>query len=64
MPQRKIGVAAAEASWKVARCPHFLAHSEDHRMPTLVNDNVPVSLFDRIQRLAKAQQQTPADWAR
>ena len=32
-------------------------------MPTLVIDNVPVSLFDRIQRLAKAQQQTPADTA-
>ena len=30
-------------------------------MPTLVIDNVPVSLFDRIQRLAKAQQRTPAD---
>ena len=29
-------------------------------MPTLVIDNVPVSLFDRIQRLAKAQQRTPA----
>ena len=32
-------------------------------MPTLVIDNVPVSLFDRIQRLAKAQQRTPADTA-
>jgi hypothetical protein len=32
-------------------------------MPTLVIDNVPVSLFDRIQRLAQAQQQTPADTA-
>lgn len=29
-------------------------------MPTLVIDNVPVSLLDRIQRLAKAQQRTPA----
>ena len=32
-------------------------------MPTLVIDNVPVALFDRIQRLAKAQQRTPADTA-
>ena len=32
-------------------------------MPTFVIDNVPVSLFDRIQRLAKAQQRTPADTA-
>jgi hypothetical protein len=32
-------------------------------MPTLVIDNVPVSLFDRILRLAKAQQRTPADTA-
>ncbi len=32
-------------------------------MPTLVIDNIPVSLFDRIQRLAKAQQQTAADTA-
>ena len=32
-------------------------------MPTLVIDNVPVSLFDRIQRLAKAQQRTAADTA-
>jgi len=32
-------------------------------MPTLVIDNMPVSLFDRIQRLAKAQQRTPADTA-
>jgi len=32
-------------------------------MPTLVIDSVPVSLFDRIQRLAKAQQRTPADTA-
>jgi hypothetical protein len=32
-------------------------------MPTLVIDNVPASLFDRIQRRAKAQQQTPADTA-
>jgi hypothetical protein len=32
-------------------------------MPTLVIDNVPVSLLDRIQRLAKAQQRTPADTA-
>ena len=30
-------------------------------MPTLVIDNVPASLFDRIQRRAKTQQQTPAD---
>jgi hypothetical protein len=29
-------------------------------MPTLVIDNIPVSLYDRIQRLAKAQQRTPA----
>jgi hypothetical protein len=32
-------------------------------MPTLVIDNVPVSLFDRIQRLARAQHRTPADTA-
>ncbi len=32
-------------------------------MPTLVIDNVPASLFDRIQRLAKAQKRTPADTA-
>jgi hypothetical protein len=32
-------------------------------MPTLVIDNVPGSLFDRIQRLAKSQQRTPADTA-
>jgi hypothetical protein len=32
-------------------------------MPTLVIDNLPASLFDRIQRRAKAQQQTPADTA-
>jgi hypothetical protein len=32
-------------------------------MPTLVIDNVPIVLFDRIQRLAKAQQRTPADTA-
>ena len=32
-------------------------------MPTLVIDNVPVSLFDRILRLATAQQRTPADTA-
>jgi hypothetical protein len=32
-------------------------------MPTLVIDNVPVPLLDRIQRLAKAQQRTPADTA-
>jgi hypothetical protein len=30
-------------------------------MPTLVIDNVPVSLFDRIQDLAKTQRRTPAD---
>lgn len=39
--------------WRVVR--------EDHGMPTLVIDNVPVSLFDRIQSLAKAQQRTPVD---
>jgi len=32
-------------------------------MPTLVIDNVPASLFDRIHRLAKAQHRTPADTA-
>ncbi len=32
-------------------------------MPTLVIDNVPVALFDRIQRLAKTQQRTLADTA-
>jgi hypothetical protein len=30
-------------------------------MPTLVIDNVPVSIYERIQQLAKAQQRTPAD---
>jgi hypothetical protein len=30
-------------------------------MPTLVIDNVPVSLYHRIQHLAEARQQTPAD---
>jgi hypothetical protein len=32
-------------------------------MPTLVIDNVPLALFDRIQRLAKARQRTAADTA-
>lgn len=32
-------------------------------MPTLVIDNVPVSLYDQIQLLAKARQRTPADTA-
>ena len=32
-------------------------------MPTLIIDNVPVSLFDRIQHLAKKRQRTPADTA-
>ena len=32
-------------------------------MPTLVIDNVPIALFDRIQRLAKAKQRTAADTA-
>ena len=32
-------------------------------MPTLIIDNVPVSLLDGIQRLARAQQRTPADTA-
>ena len=32
-------------------------------MPTLVIDNVPVALFDRIQSLAKAKQRTAADTA-
>ena len=32
-------------------------------MPTLVINNVPESLLDRIQRLAEAQQRTPADTA-
>ncbi len=30
-------------------------------MPTLVIDNVPVSLYDRIQHLAQARRRTPAD---
>lgn len=30
-------------------------------MPTLVIDNVPVSLYDRIQHLAKSQHRTPTD---
>lgn len=30
-------------------------------MPTLVIDNVPASLYDRIQHLAKSRQRTPAD---
>ena len=32
-------------------------------MPTLVIDNVPASLYDRIQRVAKAEQRTAADTA-
>ena len=32
-------------------------------MPTLVIDNVPVSLYDRIEKLAKKRQLTPADTA-
>ena len=32
-------------------------------MPTLIIDNVPVSLFDRIEHLAKKRQRTPADTA-
>jgi hypothetical protein len=32
-------------------------------MPTLVIDNVPAALVDRIQRLATAQKRTPADSA-
>lgn len=30
-------------------------------MPTLIIDNVPASLLDRIERLAKRRQRTPAD---
>ncbi len=30
-------------------------------MPTLVIDNIPASIFERIQRFAKTQQRTPAD---
>ncbi len=30
-------------------------------MPTLIIDNVPESLYDRIQHLAKIRQGTPAD---
>lgn len=30
-------------------------------MPTLVIDNVPISLYDQIQHLAKARHRTPAD---
>jgi hypothetical protein len=30
-------------------------------MPTLIIDNVPVSLYHRIQHLATARQQTPSD---
>jgi len=32
-------------------------------MPTLVIDNIPVSLFDRIQQVAKTKHRTPADTA-
>ena len=32
-------------------------------MPTLVIDNVPITLYDRLQHLAKTRQQTPADAA-
>lgn len=32
-------------------------------MPTLVIDNVPASLLDRIQKLAKTQHRSPADTA-
>jgi hypothetical protein len=30
-------------------------------MPTLVTNNVPLSLYDRFQHLAKTQHRTPAD---
>jgi hypothetical protein len=30
-------------------------------MPTLVIDNVPVALYQRLQHLAEARKQTPAD---
>jgi hypothetical protein len=30
-------------------------------MPTLVIDNVPVSIYERIHHLAKTQQRTPTD---
>jgi hypothetical protein len=33
----------------------------NHPMPTLIIDNVPASLFDRIQQRAQKQQRTPAD---
>jgi hypothetical protein len=32
-------------------------------VPTLIIDNVPASLFDRIERLAKRRKRTPADTA-
>jgi hypothetical protein len=34
---------------------------ETFNMPTLVIDNVPVAIYERIQHLAKTQQRTPAD---
>jgi hypothetical protein len=33
---------------------------ENHNVPTLVIDNMPLSLYDRIQDLAKSQRRTPA----
>jgi hypothetical protein len=43
--------------------PALFQFEEKHHVPTLVIDNVPVSLFDRIQCLAKAQQRTAGDTA-
>lgn len=40
-----------------------LSLTKEHDMPTLVIDNVPATLFDRLQLLAKSRSQTPADAA-
>ena len=39
----------------------FAQVQEHHRMPTLVIDNVPASLYHRIQSLAKTRQRTATD---
>jgi len=36
-------------------------NGEKHPVPTLIIDNIPASLFDRIQHRAEKQQRTPAD---
>ena len=41
----------------------FGAPNGGRAMPTLIIDNVPISLFDQILDLAKTQRRTPADTA-